>query len=126
MHVRYMYNVETDGSDWPLYGVGDYGESRPLPDECKRALEEHVLSVLSDCRPLLTHELYQRVRNRAKGDERCAPFNKAALLDWLYACVVRAARAADCEERWHPPAKPSFDTLHAVATADLNKRRKRR
>lgn len=124
MHVRHMYNVETDATDWPTCWVGNE-PGQPLPDECKRALEEHALSVLRDCTPLLTYELYQRVRDRAKRDERCAPFNKAALLDWLYACVVRAARAADCEERWHPP-KPSVDTLHAVATADANKRRDRR
>lgn len=94
--IRDIYSVETDGTDWP---VG-------LPDNEKMILSRAVLDVLDACVPLTTYDLYRRVRDHAMVVAEAPTFKRATLLDWLYACVVRAARVADCEQRWHPPTKP--------------------
>lgn len=90
--IRDIYGMETDAEDWP---VG-------LPSVERDALMEIVRETITACAPLLTYELYQRVSASAETDVRCVVFNKGALLDWRYACVVRAARATGAEQRWHP------------------------
>lgn len=97
--IRDIYNVETDETDWPS-GLG------PSEKEC---LQRVVLEILRACPSLCTYELYQRVRRHRDVPEGAPTFRKAALLDWLYACVVRAARGAGCEQRWHapPPLPPN-------------------
>lgn len=92
------YQVATDAADWP--------ESLPVAE--RGVLQGLVLEVLSECHALHTYDLVQRVVWKADKRNDVQAFNKAALLDWIYACVVRAARAADCEQRWHAPEKKTF------------------
>lgn len=96
--IRDIYGIETDGTDWPKTSVG------PMSDEDKTKIKGAVLDVLDMCMPLSTYDLVQRVKDHPTVQD--TPLKGAALWDWIYGCVVRAARAADCEQRWHPPAKP--------------------
>lgn len=88
--ISEMYRIETDGTDWP----------KGLSNEEKGALIEHVKEALGH-RPMAIYDLYRTVTQLARGDKRCAVFNRACLSDWLYGCIVRAARAASAEQRWH-------------------------
>ncbi len=89
-----LYDVETDIADWP----------KGLPEVERPLLTAIVLDVLRKFGPLGTHDLYRRVSDHADVGT-CPTFRKAAVYDFLYGCVVRAARAGDCEQRWHAPAK---------------------
>lgn len=89
--IRSIYSVETDPHDWPM----------GLTNEAKEALVEIVRRVILDHKPLLTHELVDRVKYYARSDPRCKTFTDGVITDWIYGCVVRAARSANCEQRWH-------------------------
>ena len=94
--IRDIYCVETDGSDRP----------KGLTDEDKTGLQTIVLEVLKTG-PWSTYELHERVKRTLEREHhaRVPAFKGAALFDWTYGCVVRAARAANCEQRWHAPEK---------------------
>ena len=89
--IRDEFNVETDEADWP---VG-------LPEAERKVLKRAVIDELRRCGPCPTYELHRRVCDNEKVLAEAPTFSKAVILDWLCACVVRAARSAFCEQRWH-------------------------
>jgi hypothetical protein len=93
--VRDLCDIGTDVEDWPS----------GLPVTEREVLARAVLDVLREGKPLGTHDLYQRLEMHPDVIANAPTFKKAAVFDWLYGCVVRAARAADCEQRWHAPPK---------------------
>ena len=86
--------VETDGHDWP----------KGLPMEERGYLTTAVRECLvlrgANGAHLTTVERY--VANVAERNDLPMPvFRKAAAWDFRYACIERALRACDAEQRWH-------------------------
>jgi len=94
--IHDLFNVETDGADWP----------KGLTAEDKTGLVAIVVEILRESGPLDTYLLHNAVKRvcEREGYKRVPTFKGAALLDWTYGAVVRAARHADCSQRWHLPA----------------------
>lgn len=95
--VGEIYGVEVDGADWP----------KSLPVGEREVLIALVREVIQRWQAVGKHpgtyDLYQQVKHAAEKRDDVPTFRSAALLDWLYACVVRAARAADAEQVWSLP-----------------------
>lgn len=92
-HISELYDIATDGTDWP----------KDLPAEERTVLARWVHEELTAHPPGFTmYMLYNRLRYRAEKEPQLVPYwGRAALFDFLYACVMRAARDVDeAEQRW--------------------------
>lgn len=86
--------VEYQGDGWPV------GTSEATKTAITRAVKE----ILRYRGPMPTSTLLQIVKTESKGwDTRWEP---GPLLDYQFATIERACRAADCEQVWRAP--PSF------------------
>ena len=90
------WHIETDGHDWPT----------DLPTEEREPLIEMVRRVLDTGNAkkygMSLSDVERQATYAAERDFHKVPtFRRAALWDFRYACIERALRACDAEQRWH-------------------------
>lgn len=88
------WNTETDATDWP----------RALPAEEREPLIGLVRDALAMYGAKGAHltDVERAVRFALDREPQKAPtLHRAALWDFRFACVERALRACDAEQRWH-------------------------
>ena len=88
------WHIETDGHGWPT----------GLPTEEREPLIEMVKAALArfGAKGGSLVDIERQVTYAAERDFHKVPtFRRAALWDFRYACIERALRACDAEQRWH-------------------------
>lgn len=89
------WHVETDGLDWPKgLSLEERGALVDLTREALARFGEKGASLNS----------IERMVDALNNQRHPAPvpiFRKACMWDYRYACVERALRAIDAEQRWH-------------------------
>jgi hypothetical protein len=84
--IRVLYNVDTDLTDWP----------KALPQDEREKLVALVRTTLEQHGPLTFATLERLVHRAIDGRRDEFPvYSKAALWDFLHACVERALRTLD-------------------------------
>ena len=94
--IRQKYNVETDITDWPI----------GLPEDQREVLLVFVAEALARFGEKGAHltVIERMVDTMAEWRDGLPIFRTAAAWDFRYACVERALRAIDAEQRWHAKA----------------------
>ena len=87
------YHVETDAADWPS----------SFPKDQREPLIVLVKEVLAKwgAKGAALYDIERMVSAAADRSGTVPIFKTAALWDFRYACVERALRACDAEQRWH-------------------------
>lgn len=89
------WHIETDATDWPSGFPKE--EREPLTDMVRAVLVNRF-----DGRGGTLLDIERQVTYAAERDFHKVPtFRRAALWDFRYACIERALRACDAEQRWH-------------------------
>lgn len=91
--ISSKYSVETDAADWPT----------ALPKEQREPLIGLVKEALArwGAKGAPLYDVERMVSAAADRSGTVPIFKTAALWDFRYACIERALRACDAEQRWH-------------------------